>query len=72
MLICADNRKKELLFLKKEAKNFCPIGPEHRAAPSQSDKSFLVLFFKKEHLPSCRSFMIRVDDSRPFHGKVIA
>jgi hypothetical protein len=45
--------KEALLFLKKEAKNFYPFGfgvaDKLRA---QMDKSFLLLFFKKEALAS--------------------
>ena len=45
-------RKQGLLFREKEAKSFCPgcRGPSHRRVPKR--QKFLVLFFKKELLPS--------------------
>jgi hypothetical protein len=44
--------------LKKEPKNFCPPGlsPSGKAE-AQIDKSFLLLFFKKEGLPSALSLL---------------
>jgi len=45
--------KKELLFLKKKKqKNFRSGGRWHAPAIARSSKSFLLLFFKKEALPS--------------------
>jgi hypothetical protein len=42
-------------FLKKRTKKLLPATPrvENPLALNQTDKSFLVLFFKKELLPSC-------------------
>jgi len=50
--------KQALLFLKKkQQKNFCYSGATHeRAATHQVNKSFLVLFFKKEPLSSLEGF----------------
>jgi hypothetical protein len=37
---------------KKVQKNFCPAGAGDVVATARSSKSFLLLFFKKEALPS--------------------
>jgi hypothetical protein len=42
-------KEKDLLFVnKKKQKNFVSLGPGVTCAPSQTYKSFLLLFFKKE------------------------
>ena len=44
--------RKNLLFLKKKKqKDFHPLGPAYEIGTQPMDKSFLVLFFKKERLP---------------------
>jgi hypothetical protein len=43
-------------FLKKEAKTFTRLS---RTTPRQPSKSFLVLFFKKEHPYACARFFPR-------------
>jgi hypothetical protein len=45
-------RKEGLLFRKKEAKNFYTLASASPDGLGPGFKSFLVLFFKKEHLPS--------------------
>jgi hypothetical protein len=48
-----DKLKEDLLFWKKEAKNFYFIGHRARQHPrTKGIKSFLLLFFKKEVLSS--------------------
>jgi hypothetical protein len=43
-------RSKDSSFCEqKEAKKLCPLGPAPTTERLQSPKSFLVLFFKKEH-----------------------
>jgi hypothetical protein len=44
--------KKAGLFCKKEPKNFCKLARTPGHLEDQMDKSFLVLFCKKELLPS--------------------
>jgi hypothetical protein len=39
-------------FLKKELKSFCPLAYEAGLARTSSDKSLLLLFFRKEDLSS--------------------
>jgi hypothetical protein len=43
--------RKKFFFEKKEPKNFCYLGSEVHIPPSQTDKSLLLLFFRKEVLP---------------------
>jgi hypothetical protein len=42
--------RKVFFFEKKNQKTFARSGPNMRAAVNQMDKSFLLLFFKKEAL----------------------
>jgi hypothetical protein len=47
--------KKGLFFFEKKKQKTFAHCPWPRAGPgTKTDKSFLVLFFKKEHLPSLR------------------
>jgi hypothetical protein len=49
MRLCADAKRKNLRFLNKKKEDFIRLRMA-TSCPTQADKSFLVLFFKKERL----------------------
>jgi hypothetical protein len=52
--VSTDSKKsgsKNFIWLKEKAQILYPAGIDTVKAAKSSDKSFLVLFFKKEHLP---------------------
>jgi len=65
--------KQERAFLKKSAaKNFCSSGsPEFSPPQAQTNKSFLLLFFKKEALSSVRCSIDIEQTAESFHAHAI-
>jgi hypothetical protein len=55
---CMPLGRTKQFFLKKEPKNFCSFGWSlSRKAEAKTDKSFLLLFFKKEDLSFALKFV---------------
>jgi hypothetical protein len=54
--------KEAVLFSKKEPKNFCSFGPSLSGkAEAKTDRSFLLLFFKKEDFLSQSNSSVQAD-----------
>ena len=57
--------KQGVLFENKEPKNFCDLGPRSWERPASWPESFLLLFFKKEDLPSYLKRVAKLSRPQP-------